>query len=1292
MSKKNNSCVLYPEVNGESSKLYKELLKSVADRPLVNWIYASYVSSNMGDTMEQHNIKRNSQGEHSAMDVLKFIDWSTIQRDMSQLSTDEKVMGAVDNNGRRIDYTDAKEALDKANDFNNSHSGTVAIVEQHGNVYNIIGAEKNSTTYIYAHDVEKRLKIWEVYKQVFNSNGIDIENMPDEIKDVFSAYNYKLAEYLKDLQNRSIDYLYKKDALILFNLDPNSPQVQRLIASFGSIEDAAQAMDDINHGNGSYTNAQKTLLLRAVNHTKNMSGIDIEALVDQVNQMADDLLTQNPANAIKQTLHELNKKYNIGINEIHKVNTDIRSLSDAAIEAVYVLTRKVRGLEKQKGNNAEGKALEKTLKQLMFEISTKKYCSGILNFLNEASNQLANFDDILNNVSTTGTELEQAFAKAKALYKIESLKTQFYPLLNTLSDESLTIDERIDQVDIDNIRQSARNLKELFDKKTNVFKDATEETMTTIMTKIVGDFTPDGVAMRNAIKMASVDSSMFDYLYSMGRASNPIIAAMGTIIRDAQDTRNKALNEIAIRVRRAEHKLQEAKFTSEFMYEDEGHIISDIDWDLYEMTRKAHIKSLRKQGLKGFDLKEAVELWEENNTEEREVDEVSGRTERVPNYLYRKEFPDLEPAQQEYYDTMMQIKGEIGTLLPAYAQHHYLPPQIRRNMLDALSKGDIKKGVVNKFKDLYTIREDDTEYGSNGVIIDVQEYNAADSDFNNTPIREIPIFFVNRVEQGELLKDFSTGIQHLAGTAINYNTMNEVSEVVEFMGDLVKNQFSRNKTPNVDVIENAFIRTFKDLYSHATNANTKAIVDGFISQHIYGETKGKVNHPRLLKLWENVLGYTSFKNLSTNFKGMVSNYLVGEYQMFVEAGAGEFYGFGDYLWAHTKLIGGSGVAGDMAELLTNNVNHKAVLFREMFDPIDEDFTNKMHQRYHHSMFRQLLSHDCSFIGYKAGEYLIHYINMYSVMHHTKVLLNGEKINLYDAFEVTNKEDGNSELKLKAGVTTLDGEPVTPEWLDNVRKTIRYVNQTTHGAMNTEDKGLIHQRWWGRGIMNFRQWMVESYSRRFRKRHFDATLKTNREGYWTSFYYYMFNEDTKDKWKEGSIGKLNAVGSFIRDFIMFTFRAQSQWSNLDDMQKANVKRAHTEMMTYIALMLLGFALGEPEDHKRDFWRRFFIYQNKRLMLDIEASTPGIYIISSGLTILQSPMASVNTLNAWLYAFYGLTNGDLTTKIKSGPYKGWYKYWKNMLQYNVPFWKDIEQMKRMDEDDTIFKVFERTPSNR
>lgn len=100
----------------------------------------------------------------------------------------------------------------------------------------------------------------------------------------------------------------------------------------------------------------------------------------------------------------------------------------------------------------------------------------------------------------------------------------------------------------------------------------------------------------------------------------------------------------------------------------------------------------------------------------------------------------------------------------------------------------------------------------------------------------------------------------------------------------------------------------------------------------------------------------------------------------------------------------------------------------------------------------------------------------------------------------------------------------------------------------------------------------------------------------------------------------------------------------------------------------------------------------MILDTEASMPNPKIVSSGLTILQSPMAGVNTLNSLLYSWYGITNGDIFTDIKSGPHKGENKYWRNMKKYNLPFFKDWEQMQRMSEDESIFQVFENSPSNR
>jgi len=99
----------------------------------------------------------------------------------------------------------------------------------------------------------------------------------------------------------------------------------------------------------------------------------------------------------------------------------------------------------------------------------------------------------------------------------------------------------------------------------------------------------------------------------------------------------------------------------------------------------------------------------------------------------------------------------------------------------------------------------------------------------------------------------------------------------------------------------------------------------------------------------------------------------------------------------------------------------------------------------------------------------------------------------------------------------------------------------------------------------------------------------------------------------------------------------------------------------------------------------------MILDTEASLPVPQAISSGLTILQSPMSGVNTANSLLYTIYGITNGDINTQIKSGKHKGENKYWRNMKKYNAPFFKDWEQMQNLADNESIFQVFQNSPSN-
>lgn len=1290
---KYKSCILTPEApNGEPSRLYERLLEKTSSRPLANYLYAAYVTSDVADKMDSAGVQRNNQQQHDAEKYLKFIDFDAYVAESANLNLEELKLGAIDSNGVRVSFPNAEDALTKADNFNNSHNALKAIVVQVGDNYNIIVAEKDSRTHTYGNFVKDKLQVWDIYKQAFNGIGVDITSMPQEVQGTFNAMNSTLAQQLKNLKTVDMGDMYKRDAMILFSLSPNSPHVQRVVNAFGSIEKAAEAIDDFNAGSRTLTDGQKTLLKRAILDAKNYQGLDIDALINQVKAASTNLKTLSPEENIKNTLVTLNKKYKININEVHRASRKIRTLSEATADAVVTLQRKIRELEKQKGSNAEGKQLETVLNRLMKELASKNYYLGINGFLGEASKYIVEIDNMLTNIPQTGTEMEKAFGTAKILHGINTIYTQYYNIISALANKGLAIDESLGQDAIDNIRDSATKLKEYLDAKKGMLDSLTETTMTNLLLSTIGQGTSDKNALINAVKLAVADSTKYTYFYSMGEAKNPIIASAGLIVRNAQDSRDKKLNDIAYRIRTATNKLYSAGHNSKFMYEDDGHIVSDINWELFENTKDKKAKALYASGLRGFDLKQALDSWEESVTEDRVVDNTNGRTERVPNAAFRKAIDfqqNWSQAQKDYYETMMQIKGEIGSLLPSYAQKQYLSPQIRRNFTDTILAGEVGKAVKNKLQNIYKVREDDENFASNGII-DGENYEITQGGYDNTPLRQIPIFYVNKLKEGgELMKDFSAGIQALASTAINYEAMNNIFDVVDFMNTFVSTQDLKAKQSKAEIVQNQEVRVYKTLWKHAVSSNTAALMEGFMEKHFYGQHYAPDTNKTLAKAVSSLIQYTSFKGLSTNFKGMVANRLMGEFQMFIEAGAGEFYNFTDFTWAHFKIYGNAGAGGDIMELCTNNMSHKATLMREEFDPLGENFSDKSHQRYYRSAFRQLISHDCSFIGYSAGEYLIHYINMYAVLHHTKVLLNGKKTNLYDAYEVSKKVDGNAKLQLKAGVTDLDGNAITEEFIHKIRKRIRKVNHDTHGAMNEEDKGLIHQYLWGRLIMNFRQWMVGFYERRFRTRHYDANTEDEREGYWYSLYKGLLNEDTKDVWGKGH--HLTAMGLIAKDFLTFMLRASTHWEHLDEMQKYNIKRVKTEMLTFFLLLGASFALGDPDKHKKEFWRRFFIYQVKRALVDTEAGMPGLTILANATTMLNSPMAGIQTMNGFLYVFYGLYNGDLFTKIKSGDHKGENKYFRNVQKYVLPVFKDIEQMQKLSTDENVFKVFDATPSN-
>ena len=1045
---------------------------------------------------------------------------------------------------------------------------------------------------------------------------------------------------------------------------------------FGTLDEVAQKIYD-SYRTGGVTPSQRTLIDATLANCKKYNGLDVNAVLNQI-ESVEQAIGNTEEGKIEDTIKSLNKKYNLDFNEIVLVGNNIRSLSQAASEAAVTLQRQLKKMKAEQVVTPETTRLEQSLHTLMKEINSNRYYIGILGFLNEASTQIQKMEIILQNTPQSGSNLEKASAMAKSLMQVKSITDGYKNILTSLSNiDNIISDERLNDTDKQVIKNQATKLVEFFNKHDKTLKELRLNTMTTIATEYLGDKLSNGMAVVNIVEMAEKDSTIYDYLYSIGRVSNPLIATMGNIIRDAQSSRDAKMNAISLRIRRAENKLRKAGIKSDFMYESNGYIISDIDWTAYNKARAKFRKGLKGQGNRGLSIDEAMKNWEDANTEDRIVDSVSGRTERVPNATYRKAFPQLTKEQQEYYTTMMQIKGELGTLLPNYAQRQFIPPQVRRSFIDAIQdaiKGGSLQGLIKairtKFKDLITIREDDDRYARNGIV-NGEEYNIVSGALDNTPFRQIPIFYINKIkDQGELLKDFSSAIQHLAGTAINYEAMNNIKDTVEFMADFIKDQevTAGRNYKSLDIVEDTGIRIYKQLKAFASNSNTIGIVDGFIDKHLYGvniKDTGKYHH-----LLRNLLAYTSVKSLAVNVKGAISNYLVGELQMLIEAGAMEFYNPIDYAWAHKEVFGDNtvGSVGRIMDFMTNNTNSKSVLLAQIFDPLNENFSKQQHQRYYRGPLRHLLGKDFTFIGYGAGEHLLHFVTMYAILHNTKVKINGETRTLYDVFSVGNKVDGNSELIIDKNATYINDEgqevPIDNAFLEKIRKRIRYTNQTMHGAMNEEDKGLIHQRMAGRFIMNLRQWMVEHYSRRFRSSHYDATLGENREGFY----------NTTSKFAYAMIG----------DIFNFQRESMLHWNEMNSMQKANCRRALSELTVLSSLLTLSFALGEPDEHKKEFWMRMWIYQTKRAITDINGSTPwGIPMEMN--TLINSPIAASNVVNSFIYPFAGI--GDINETIKSGKHKGENRYFRNIKKYLIPFYGQIEQLGEMDTDNGVFQVFEK-----
>lgn len=1328
------SCVLIPKVkgNGKPSKLYKGLndnpnLKN--DRLTVNYIYASYLQQGVADAMDDAGYKRDSNGEHYADDVYKYFNITQLRRERLDVNTQKQEAGVINSSGDVIKYTSSLEALQKVNDYNNTAKGYVASVHKQKDHFIIMVQEKNALTQHIQGDMNLMQENYSIAKNHIDSKTHDgffdelLEKFPNAVSLLSLKSNLTWISSITGVRNNA---LMQSDIHFLMQFADDT-QISRLTSKYGNLENAAKVLYDHYKGT-TVSNTELALLEGSLNSSRvTINKLGIEQLKGQLKQSIE---YSDASYSIKETLEELESKYKVNSSNIKIVLNNVKNLSDAAAKAVILLNRRLQNLERQQegANEIEKQAIKSTMQKLLSDIESNREYGSILDFLEEVSLQFDNIPTLIQKINQLEEDQFTTIKKqSSAIIEIENIINTYKQLLEDLSQApKLLVDyDILDQTQKDLISDKTNELlkaisgysKDLVQLKKCVFASSLE--------LYFGESLPNGVEIATLTEMVMDDSSILDYLYSWSRVTNPVISLMGKITRDAQQKRTALMFEYQKRIQACENKLRKAGVKdTKWMYTSDGYIISPYDWGTYHDKRNKEWGRLKKLKLSTFEIEEHLAIWEEEHTQEIVVDEVSGRTERVPTYLLN-EVPsyilqydetdlvdDKTKAKADYYKEMMQIKGELGTLLPSYAQHHFLPPQVRRELTDTEFKHWLKaawNGITNIFH-----RENDEEFLKDNALYhsDKMNYIKALASYDGTLKKSIPIFYVKKLKnQDELLKNFSGSMSFLTKTAINYYCLNEVNDLVTLMGNYVKDlgtEVTLKDDTAIELIEKDNITIINKIKNNTTADNIK-IINGFIDKEFYNIKL--INQGKFAKAIKALLQYASIKGLSTNVLGAGSNLIAGEYQMLVEALGSQNFNLVDWTKAQAILFGDKVLKspGHLMDFFTNNTNVYNTLIGNLFDPQSESFQEMGSQRYKRGFLRKLLGNIDTHALYGIGENILHYTLMYAMLSHEKVLLKGKKISLYDAFEKTQEADSSVKtLKFKEDVTTLDGKPLTDihgEFVEQVKGKIRTVAQQCNGSMNDEDKGLVSRQLWGRCIMQMRQWMVEHFSRRFRGLHYDGSTNTWTEGYWVTAWKWIAGDMENSLTKKSKRGyfRIKQANKIIQEYTTelekrregvstmseAAFKSLEHKAKLAENRKANLIKLFADIsMTTMLLILARIILPPPEESEGEsYGLRLFTYYTNRLATEQFQSTPvGAVLEAKG--IVKNPAYVMSTVNGLTYPVYGLLLGDYNEEYQRGVHQGENKYTTKVLKYTVPFYKDYEKLIHLQDNSDIFMPFDPT----
>ena len=922
--------------------------------------------------------------------------------------------------------------------------------------------------------------------------------------------------------------------------------------------------------------------------------------------------------------------------------------------------KRLKIYEKRNPNSQFSANQRLLIDRLELELADNNEVEGIYAFLDNALEELqkvSNRLEVLRSTPATNAN-ERASVLRDVRNYLYSYKNIVEDIRKALVDEERYTDNRYGQrvrVALDN---ASVLIGDLFVKYNDVsmplFVDFIKPFVGESIMVPFGKFKGKVIKAEDLVKMADEDISFFDrWLDSMADSSDYMLKVMDQAVKKSKEQARLRTIDVMKKLQAATIKLEQAGIkTTDWMFERDskgnltGNYISEINLGEY-IKRKNEMKSVLKSkygtnpiGKDAENYKREEKEWYSKNLE------IVGNKRRPALSIYgNKQYQNLNTAQKEYYDTVMSIKAQLDSYLPEKYTTLTNAVKIRKDLLERVKSSDgVKSGakqIWESIKDEFIRRTDDVDFGDRATV----------KDFEGNAVQTLPIYYT-KLKEGESANDLSTDIVSTmtayAAMANDFDEMNKVIDVLELGRDLLRERQITQTQGGKPLVER-FKAVGRKVESKLTKEGeaTRFIqrLNDFFEMQVYGRymadegTFGKTNIDKG-KVANFVNRVTSMNNLALNVLSGISNIATGKVMMRIESFAGEFFNEKNTIVA--DRVYGQALPEYLAEIGNRVKTSKLALWDELFNVMQEYEQDVKEVNFDRkTWFSKMFGTSTLFFMSNAGEHWMQNRTSLALADAYKMKSpEGKIVSLWDAMEVVpidaNNKKAGAKLQLKQGYTKADGSAFTQDDIIKFSRKSAAINQRMHGIYNKADRNAVQRLAIGRMAIMFRKWIKPSLNRRFKSATYNYDLQA-----WTEGYY-------------------NTTGRFMlqlaKDLRETQFNIAARWNELTPTEKANIRRAITEVSHFLAIAMVIGLIEWSDDKDRPWLVRMAEYQARRLYTELGALIPGKSMITEGLRIIKSPAAGVNTIENTL-DLLGLMNpmnyevfAGEDAILQSGRYKG------------------------------------------